>query len=283
MTTPLPYEILGLFVLGVLWVNTLLIAFAAAKHLGELAALSRRFVPLGPDQEGIGLVSGRVVRGDGDGDALAAHLVEQVGRLTRDAEPTLLFADRRARGTSFGGAIEVGGQTLEVRKAEGPGVEVWLDRGALAAASRFSSAAAFDAALPDAKKARGAIREVRAPIAVGSVVHAVGALRRGEGGLRLEPDEGGSLLVSTFDPRSFCAKKAALVWLFIVVTLALCAGITALALREPIVSLSSKLGGVLGLAFFLLVQPAGTALRDAVLPPSRAPLGGIEKRPGRSD
>ncbi len=40
------------------------------------------------------------------------------------------------------------------------------------------------------------------------------------------------------------------------------AACTALALRPPVFGAVSTAGGVAGLAFFLLVQPLGTALRD---------------------
>ena len=43
------------------------------------------------------------------------------------------------------------------------------------------------------------------------------------------------------------------------------------SLHPPVFGLVSTIGAALGLAFFLLVQPAGTALRDAVKLPS-API-----------
>jgi len=49
---------------------------------------------------------------------------------------------------------------------------------------------------------------------------------------------------------------------------------TAVALVPPLFGPTSKLGGALCLAFFLLVQPAGTRVRAAVRTPNRSLLGG---------
>ncbi|HZO12649.1 MAG TPA: hypothetical protein VFB62_05315, partial [Polyangiaceae bacterium] len=54
---------------------------------------------------------------------------------------------------------------------------------------------------------------------------------------------------------------------------------TYLALYPPIFGTVSIVGGALGLVFFLLVQPAGTAIRDAVRVPSVAQLRGSWVRP----
>ncbi|MDI3282061.1 hypothetical protein [Polyangium sp. 15x6] len=282
MTKPLPYELMGLFVLGVLWVNTLLVLAAAYKEIAALSALARRFVPLGATNEGTGLLIGRVTRGDGEGRALAAHHVPQVGRLARGDEPLVLFEDRPPEGASFGGAIEAEGRAVEIPPLAGPGVEVWHGPDALRAAAACPSPEAFDAALPDARKARGFSRKVTANIPEGRVLYAFGALRKDGPTSRLAPAEDGTLILSTIDPRSFCGQKTRLGWLFLFGVLALAAGVTALALHEPIVSTTSKLGGVLGLAFFLIVQPAGTGLRDALARPSVAALRGEWRRPGRA-
>ncbi|MRG96026.1 hypothetical protein [Polyangium spumosum] len=281
MGKPLPYELLGLLVLGVLWVNTLLIVAAAYKDIAALSTFARRFVPRGPGPSGPGLVIGRVTRGDGEGHALAAHVVPQVGRLARGDEPVVLFEDRPAESASFGGAIEAEGRSFEIPPLTGAGVEVWLGRDALHAAAACPSADAFEAALPDASKARGFSRKITAPIAEGALVYAYGVVQQDGEAPRLAPAADGVMILSTIDPRSFCGQKVLLGWLFVAVVLALAAGVTALALHEPIVSSTSKLGGALGLVFFLLVQPAGTGLRDALARPSVAALRGEWRRPGR--
>ena len=51
--------------------------------------------------------------------------------------------------------------------------------------------------------------------------------------------------------------------------LAAAAGCTALALRAPVFGPVSTVGGAACLAYFLLVQPAGTALRDFARAPRR--------------
>ncbi|MDI1474993.1 hypothetical protein [Polyangium sp. y55x31] len=282
MGKPLPYELMGLFVLGVLWVNTLLVVAAAYKEIAALAALARRFVPLGPTTEGTGLLIGRVTRGDGVGRILATHGIPQVGRLARGDEPVVLFEDRPAESASFGGAIEAEGRTVEIPPLTGSGVEVWHGPDALREAAACPSPEAFDAALPDARKARGFSRKVTANIPEGSVLYAFGALRKDGPTPRLAPAADGTLILSTIDPRSFCGQKTRLGWLFLFGVLALAAGVTALALHDPIVSTTSKLGGALGLAFFLLVQPAGTGLAGALARPSVAALRGEWRRPGRA-
>lgn len=283
MLSPLPYELLGLLALAILWVNTLLIAAAAFQRIRALARLSAALRVLGPDDQGVGLVIGRVARGDGDDGTLVTHHVEQVGRLARGEPTTIVFEDRSHASASLGGAIERGERSVEIPRIEGDRVEVWPDRRALEVTAECPSAEAFDAALPVARKAKGFVRGVTARIAKGDDVYVVGTLeRRDDGTCVLGPSESAPLIISSIDPRRFCATNAAKGWLFIVVILALAAGITALATTEPHLGTWSKIGGALGLAFFLLVQPAGTALRDAVARPNQAALRGIWRRPTKA-
>jgi hypothetical protein len=93
-------------------------------------------------------------------------------------------------------------------------------------------------------------------------------------GLALAPAKPGGMLVATFDPRPWIDRKIALAALFIIGDVALAAACSAVALRPPRFGLVSTLGGAACLGFFLIAQPAGTALRDAVLLPSRAWLRG---------
>ncbi|MEZ4312522.1 MAG: hypothetical protein R3F14_31220 [Polyangiaceae bacterium] len=64
--------------------------------------------------------------------------------------------------------------------------------------------------------------------------------------------------------------------MFVLAELAFAGGVTALALWPPrFDGWVSLLGGVLGLGYFLAVQPVGTAVRDALRPPSTAFVRGV--------
>src|SRR5262245_43507383 len=114
--------------LGILWVNSLLVAAAALKDFGRLAALKRRLER--------SVVRGTVARGDGPAGVLAEHRVEQVGRATDDGR--IVFSDRSYAGTVHGGAIarDDGGE-LALPAAQN--AEVWVAPEAVAAAAACPS------------------------------------------------------------------------------------------------------------------------------------------------
>jgi hypothetical protein len=260
--------LMGGLCLAILWVNTLLVVAAAWQ---QLAALVRLRGDLGR------VLRGRVTRGEGG--ALAVLRVDQVGRAAADGE-TIVFHDRSAAGEVRGGALEVEGSGEVLVPAQGEaGAEVWLDAALVARAGACPSTEAYERAVDPARKARGFSRTLVAEVGVGATVYASGTLRREAEGQVLAPPPGGRLLVSTVDPRAFCARKAALAAAFIVAVLLLAAACTAVALWPPVFGTVSTVGGALCLVFFLLVQPAGTALRDAVLVPGRAPVRGRWARP----
>jgi hypothetical protein len=235
-------EAMGALALAILWVNTLLIAAAALKRAAELANLGRSF----------GAVKrSKVVRGDGPSGAIAAFELDQVGRLGAGENAPILFHDRSHAGRLFGGrvAIETG---EEIDLAPADDAEVWIDASAMASAKSLASEAAFDAACVDARKARGFSRSLRAPIVAGANVFV------------------GTRLVSMLDPRSWIAKRVALAYAFVVAEIAVAAACTAAALQEPHFGPVSTAGAAAAFVFFLLVQPAGTLVRDALRPPSRA-------------
>jgi hypothetical protein len=241
-------EIMGALALAILWVNTLLIAAAGAKQIASLRA--RRAVLAG-------MVRGRVVRGNGPDGVFAAHRIEQVGRAGADAA-SILFHDRSAEGEVFGGAIALdGGGEREVR-ASAP-AEVWLTPRELCDAVACESREAFEAAYGPAAKAKGYARTVVAEMRPGATVFVA---------------DGEAVLVASMDPRALLAKKAGIGAAFIAAELVAASTCTALALYPPVFGLVSTIGGALGLAFFLLVQPAGTAVRDAMLVPSLTPVRG---------
>jgi hypothetical protein len=244
-------ETMGLLALGILWVNALLIAAAAAKQVRAL--LARR-------ADLAGVVRGRVIGGDGPQGTIAALCVDQVGRATE--EGGVLFHDRTIRSEVFGGtiALDGGGEMIVPAERGGGSVEVWLDECSLARAGACPSLRAFEEARAAAAKARGLDCTVTAPISAGE--HVFVARRPG------------SILLALMSPRALLARKAAIGVTFVAGELLAAAGCTALALRPPLFGPTSTAGGVLGLLFFLLVQPASARVRDALLVPSHAPVRG---------
>jgi hypothetical protein len=270
--------LMGLFALAILWVNTLLIAAAAWKEITALAVWRRRLVLLEGDS-GAGLVRARVIHGAGPGGALAVQRIDQVGRAaTQDdgGRRMILFSDRSAAGEVFGGTATRHGSDIEIAIDADASAEVWVPAAELAASGACASDEDFDRAYADAKKARGFARAVEG--AATGEVFLFGQLRPMGKGLALAPAKPGGLLVATFDPRPWINGKIRLAALFIVGEIALAAACSAIALWPPRFGLVSTLGGAACLAFFLLAQPAGTALRDAVRLPSRTWLRGRWKR-----
>jgi hypothetical protein len=243
-------ETMGCLALGILWVNVLLIAAAAAKQLRALLARRASLAGAAP---------GRVLRGDGPGGALAEHRVEQIGRAAIGAD-AILFHDRAASGQVFGGTVALdGGSELAVPPSAA--AEVWVDGVSLRGAVACASDEAFEPAYASASRAKGFVRTVAVTVGEGARVFV------------LAP-RGGAVLVASMEPRVLLATKAALGAAFIAAALIAAAACTALALRPPVFGPVSTGGGVLGLALFLLVQPAGTRVRDAMLVPSRTPVRG---------
>jgi hypothetical protein len=241
-------EVMGALALAILWVNTLLIAAAALKRAAELARLGR----------GFGAVAkGTVLRGDGPAGALAALEIEQVGRSSGGANPHILFHDRAHACRVFGGRVALEGGA-EVDLAPPEDAEVWIDAPTVAKAAGCPSEAAFDAACGEARKARGFAHSVSAFIVAGREVFVAS-----ENGAH-------TTLVSTFDPRAFIAKRTALAYAFAGAEVLVAAACTAASLQAPLFGTVSTAGAAAGLVFFLLVQPAGTSVRDALRPPSRA-------------
>jgi hypothetical protein len=275
-------EIMGYLALAVLWVNTLLIAFAALKEL--IALLERRSLLRPPDanaSHGYALLKARVLRGDGPDGSFASRRIEQLGRSAGDAthRRAILFSDRNAVSEIFGGAVHIDGappnEEAEITPAL-EGAEVWLSESAMRAAAACPSPDRFDAAYEDARKARGFARTVETLIPPETPLWIAGDVGRAHAAapLRVAPSRVRGLLVSTFDPRPLLTRKIVLSIAAILAILAGAAACTALALTRPYFGTVSTIGGALSLAYFLLVQPAGTALRDAVRLPHRAPLRG---------
>ncbi len=241
----LTLELMGLLALGILWVNTLLVAGAALTPLGEMWSRLRR-----------NLRPAEVTAGNDDG-VVAAHVIEQVGRKAADddARQAILFHDCTYRSELAGGALSVDGETIELTSsASKNAIEVWVSP-----AERKERAEAigdFDTAYKAARKAKGYRREVRSTVRVGQQVW----FAAGTGD---SPP-----VLATFDPRSFLRGRIAMVFAFQLAMVALSGAATFLALYPPVFGTMSTVGGVLGLVHFLLVmQPLGVTVREACLLP----------------
>jgi hypothetical protein len=265
-------EIMGLLALGVLWVNTGLIVAVALKQLQNLRALGRRAREAAARGD---LVSGTVAS-VGEGGRLALRHVHQTGRaLTTKGPDRILFTDGPQSFEVLGGAVETDGGRVEVEPAGSEASEVWADEARAAEAAACPSPRAFDDAYRSASRFKGHGREIDVEVRAGDRVWVLGR-RDGD---RLGPGEGQPLVVSMVDPVAWARGKARLIVGFCLAALAGLALVTALALWPPHFGLVSTVGGALGLAYFLGIQPLGTAVRDAVKTPARRPVGGLWTRP----
>jgi hypothetical protein len=272
-------EVMGVALLCVLWAAALLVAGAGWQDIRDLLRRRRALRPLADGESGEGMIEGSVSDANGEGGALASFAVEQVGRAQDADVRTIAFADRVYRSAVFGGKVRAGAREVTVCPTEGDAVEVWTTDAERAAAGRCPGAEAFDRAYADAKKARGHVRELTVRVRGSDRVFLFGRLEQGGDAWSIGPASDGTLLVATFDPRSFCKTHATRIALFVVLELAACAGITRLALWEPRFGTVSTLGAALGLAFFLLATPLGVRLRQAARLPHRAVVRGTWTEP----
>lgn len=249
----LTHTTMGLLALGILWVNTLLVVGAALKVLGNIMARHG---------EAKTALVGTVVSDD-----IARHVVEQVGRKASDDadRKAILFHDRAFRSEIAGGTVAISDEELTL---EGDG-EVWLGNDERREAA-LRDRPPFEEAYQSASKAKGFVRNVTARVERGANVWII-AQRSGD---VLGPTAAGTLVISTLDPAAWCRRKALLLVAFVIAMVALAAGCTLLALYPPVFGTISMIGGAAGLAFFLLVQPAGVMARDAVLFPNCAHVRG---------
>jgi hypothetical protein len=268
-------EIMGGLALAILWVNTLLIAAAAAREAGERWRTLRALRSISPGKSGIGLLRGRVEQGAGPGGELARYEVQQLGRAGAETKGrrTIHFADRSWSGTVLGGVVQIGETRLRVAAAEG---EVWPDADAVTSAAACGGQERFDGVFAEARKAKGHARTVTTEIGAGEAVWLAGEVIASGDAFELQPGKDLGLIVSAIEPRAWLRRAVAIAGGFAIVEVAVAAGLTLLVLVPPVFDgWPSTLGGVLCLAFFLAVQPLGTAVRDAVRPPGRASVRGL--------
>jgi hypothetical protein len=255
---------MGALALGVLWVNTLLIALDAWRRR---AALSRRLAALRASRASGALVEAEILEGRGPGGAFAERSVRQVGRaLTVEGPPRILFTDASASGEVFGGRAKVGGEELEIVPAAE--VELWCSPSPEARGDLSE----FEAAWSRASTFKGFSTVLSRTAGKGARVW-----------LWLEPSAGATRsvrLVSTDDPTLVVGRARRPLAVLVLVALAGAAAVTALAAWPPVFGLVSTLGGALALVFFLAIQPLGTAARDRARLPSEGHVGGVWQRPG---
>jgi hypothetical protein len=250
---------MGMLALGIFWVNTLLIAAAALKERAKLVA---KRMSLGP------VSRGKILRGAGPRGVLAAFEVVQRGRLSAADPPTILFSERALRHAVSGGCLALeDGSEVDIRPSENG--EVWVDDATFKAAASCPSDVAFERAALDARKADGFVRTVVVELTAGRDVFAA----------RREA----SFLLATMDPRVWLARRMRLAHAFVVAEIVVAGACTATALHSPRFGTLSTLGGAASLAFFLIVQPLGTLIRDTLLPPSRARRRTTWARPQKAD
>lgn len=246
-----PYWILGIFGLAIVWVNALLIALAA---VAEARRLLRERTALGA------VTAGEVARGDGEDGALGVHEVDQVGRALDAPVPTIAWHDRDHTSEIFGGAVKVDGKEVEV-DAAGDG-EIWPARDRQVDQGKCSSDDDLDALYKASRSAKGTLRKVRTPIRVGDVVWIA---RAGK-------------LISAVEPRAWYGARARAAFAFVLAELGVCGALTAAALWPPHFGLVSTLGGAGLLLFFVFVQPVGVTVEEGGRAPSRTLLRGEWQR-----
>ncbi len=243
-------EWMGAFCLGVVWLNTLLIA----AHVWQAQrALAREKAALGS------VIRARVVD-TGGASSLAELSVSQIGRaMTSGGTPRILFTEASRSAQLHGGAVELEGQRIALTVEEP--TRVWC-----VASEGTRSDSDFDAAYAAASTSRGHASVLAISIgARGAEVWLAGT--RDEDAMRVR-------LISDRDPRAVLGGGRARAFAFIVASIAVLAGVTALAVTRPWFSGLSTLGGVLAVAYFLAVQPLGVALREAIAAPDQRRLGG---------
>jgi hypothetical protein len=257
----LSYPALGALSLVALWVAALLILATAAADRRRLAA---RLAWL-EGRAGRGAERPLVLEATIDAETLAEHVLEERGRARVGVDSILLHA-RARRSRVFGGAVTLSdGRRVALPAFADDVAEVWASDPRAAAAE---PALDFGAAHAEARRTRGLSRTTRFTLGRGQRVYLVAALQADGQSLVAaptpDPSRGGAptLLVSSTDPRRVCREADRLARGVMAGMAAGLVACTALALVPPWFEGWSTLGGLLGLAYFLGVQPVGVWLHE---------------------
>lgn len=261
----LSFEVMGALALAVLWVNTLLIAADALLRWRRLRA---RGAALRKARLAGALVCAEVGDGQGEGGAMASVVITQTGRAITSAGPRrITWMDRDIEGTWYGGRVTT--SKGELALCAGPSVQLWCPP-----VSEQGDVDAFEAAWPRASTFKGATRAITRRLKQGDRVWLVFA-PAGDAVGDAATGERAVALVASEDPEHTVARASRPLGAVIALALLGATLVTVLALWPPVFGTVSTLGGAAGLAFFLGIQPLGTAARDAARLPDERPVGGL--------
>jgi hypothetical protein len=258
MLGPVPYWLLGLLALAVVWTAALLCALASVSYARMLGKKADSLRPR--------LAKAVVVSGLGEGDVFAAHEIEQIGRALDGDLPGIAFSDKAYRARIFGGVLSIDGKDVEIAEDPREDAPVWTSETARQEAAKVEGDERFDGYYKDARGSKGSPRVVTTRLSAGDTVYIA---REASGEVSL---------VSAIDPLEFYAARRRAHWIFALVELAVCAALTRVALHPPVFELVSTLGGAALLGFFLGVQPIGVSVEEGSREPFRAYLRGTHKR-----
>jgi hypothetical protein len=246
----LPYEWLGIFALGAIVINTWLIVISAWKRRQLLGEIRKSWADA---------KQGTVEHGDGPHGILARRSVSQIGRaLTVRGPDRIEYTDTCSESEFFGGTISRP-NAEPITLAPASDVELWL---ADANPPRDDD---FEDAWTCASTNKGFATRVTLSVGPGTRIW----MCRDEDNLR----------IATLDPLAFCDRMRRILALFCVGSLLTLTLVAVLACTPPVFGSVSTLGAALGVAFFLLIQPLGVAVRDFTLLPPYRQVGGMQARP----
>jgi hypothetical protein len=262
--------ILGALALFSLWANSLLILAMAFKQLRALQRLKTRFTD-GKDR-------GTLIYGEAENTpdgVLATRTVNQTGRAVTSGSPgQIVFADGEQGFTMYGGSIRLGTDELVDLDASANEIEIWHSPERISTTLGCQDLETFDEAHAAASRFRGFQRDLTFSVLEGDSLWVLG--ERSEG--RVCAPKHGPLILSMVDPGQWVRQQIRWVWAFLLGASSTLIVVSVIALLPPIFGTLSTLGMVLCLAYFLAVQPVGTALRDRIRPPAHQPVGGMKRK-----
>ena len=262
-------EIMGLVALAVLWVNVLVIVAAAGQRVRGVWAWRRRFVRARRQGQ---LVVGRVTQGSGPDGTFAVRRVRRVGRARTDTRRRIIRLSEHSSVTELlGGVVQLdNGQDLSVQPTAD--AEIWLGDSELDFRAP-SEAAAFDRAYQAASTFKGLRMDSEHAVRTGDRVWIdfSGHPHR----QTPEAPAAARWVVATVSPLGWCARRLLMGLGFTLFSVGAALAITRLAIWDPLFGPISTIGGLLGLVYFLGLQPLGVAFRNATCTPGQQLATGV--------